>query len=511
MRFFSTLGFVAVIFLPACAQPALSTPPLEFPFQNENGNAIDESWTLGEVTGVTPEHYTVRLDRENSTTSRGSVRFHGNENGIYQALWKTIPLDVNRKTAFMLEYSWDQLLHEENVQSLVWVRIDLGNGMLGMLDNRAFAPTPTMSWQSSTIRAAIPLEADAVTIGVGMFGPGEASFDNLKVQMGVSENPTATSKEATVYVEEFLDIVSSQAMMRENIDWPQMRLDMAALSQGAQSTADTYPALNFCLAGLKDRHSQIMTPEFLKGLAERNRGGHSEDESNADASSTAGLVMPESDRLTGDIGYLWLPGILSFDAAGPQAYASTLARALEDLSDCKGFVIDLRQDGGGNMWPMLAGLGPLLGTEVVGKFQYPNGDAEEWWWRDGWSGQAEIPCTEVIPPHGSSFPSDIPIALLTSRRTGSSGEATLVSFLGRPNTRTFGQATAGLSTGNSSISLSDGALLLLTTSSYADRTGKVYGHEIAPDVEVPTYLANTEDQAMLKAQAWLAEMIGTEQ
>ena len=217
--------------------------------------------------------------------------------------------------------------------------------------------------------------------------------------------------------------------------------------------------------------------------------------------------MPASDRLANDIGYLWLPGILSFDDAGPQAYASTLARALEELSDCKGFVIDLRQDGGGNMWPMLAGLGPLLGAEVVGRFQYPNGDAEEWWWRDGWSGQADIPCTEVIPPHSSIFPNDIPVALLTSRRTGSSGEATLVAFLGRPNTRTFGQATAGLSTGNSSISLSDGALLLLTTSSYADRTGKVYGHEITPDVQVPALQANAEDQAMLRAQAWLADVL----
>lgn len=462
---------------------------------------MEESWTLGEVTGVTPEHYTVELNQGDKEVPTGSLRFHGNENGVYQALWKTIPLDSNRDSAFLLEYTWDQILHQANVQPLVWVRIDQGDGMLGMLDNRSHAPSASTGWHSSTIRAAIPIEADAVTVGVGMFGSGEVSFHNLKVQLGLDDETAATSEVASAYVAEFMDIVEGQAMMRDNIDWPQMKKDMTALSQGAQSSAETYPALNFCLSALHDRHSTLLTPEYLARLEDKNRGDGSEED------STSGLTMPASDRLANDIGYLWLPGILSFNNAGPQAYASTLARALEELSDCKGFVIDLRQNGGGNMWPMLAGLGPLIGTEVFGRFQYPSGEADEWWWRDGWSGQSDIPCTEVIPPHTASFPDDIPIALLTSRQTGSSGEATLVAFLGRPNTRTFGQATAGLSTGNASISLSDGALLLLTTSSYADRTGKVYGHEITPDVEVPALRANAEDQAMLQAQAWLAKVL----
>jgi C-terminal processing protease CtpA/Prc len=77
-----------------------------------------------------------------------------------------------------------------------------------------------------------------------------------------------------------------------------------------------------------------------------------------------------------------------------------------------------------------------------------------------------------------------PIAVLTSQHTSSSGEATLVSFLGMDRVRTFGLPTAGYSTANTTVELSDGALLVLTVAVMADRTGRRYGTSIVPDVLV---------------------------
>jgi carboxyl-terminal processing protease len=51
---------------------------------------------------------------------------------------------------------------------------------------------------------------------------------------------------------------------------------------------------------------------------------------------------------------------------------------------------------------------------------------------------------------------------LIDRRTASGAEAVLIAFRGRPRTRSFGKATAGVSTGNVCHRLADGSLLAIT-------------------------------------------------
>lgn len=506
MKLLSLLGLVGLLASTGCMQPVVvdsfaDSGRMVMPFHNEYATGLDVAWTHGEVTGVTPEHYSVRLDRKNATTEGGSVRFEGTEQGVYHTIWDSLLLEEDREAAYLMEITFDQHLCDDTVVPLVWARLEQDGRMLSMVDTRAQERTTPGTWEGVVFQVAVPVHADSVTVGVGMMGSGVAQFDNFKVRLQPPLDMEPASQEAKTYLEEFLAVVEADAMRKDNVDWVQMHKDMASLTRGAVTTADTYPALHFCLDALGDRHSRLLTPAYLTSLD--SSGGSAAP--GKEGSAGPGITLPKGERLEGDLGYLWLPGILSFDDAGLQAYASSNARALEELQDCRGFVIDLRQDGGGNMWPMLAGLGPLLGAEVVGSFRYPDGTQDDWWWRDGQSGQADIPCTRVDPPHASTFPDDIPLAILPSRGTGSSGEATLVAFLGRPNVRTFGQATAGLSTGNSTIDLTDGAILLLTTSVYADRTGKLYGQAIEPDVPVPTWQGEGEDEALVQAQAWLRQ------
>ncbi|WIX78400.1 S41 family peptidase [Amycolatopsis carbonis] len=97
--------------------------------------------------------------------------------------------------------------------------------------------------------------------------------------------------------------------------------------------------------------------------------------------------------------------------------------------------------------------------------------------------------------------------MLTSARTGSSGEATLIAFRGLARARTFGQATAGLATGNEVYHLSDGAELLITTVREVDRTGRVYGNTpIEPDHPLPA--TATTDEVIAAASAWLHTQSG---
>jgi len=94
------------------------------------------------------------------------------------------------------------------------------------------------------------------------------------------------------------------------------------------------------------------------------------------------------------------------------------------------------------------------------------------------------------------------VAVLTGRMTFSSGEAIAVAFRGRPDTRSFGLETGGLTTSNDEFLLSDGAWLLLTVSRFADRTGKVYSGPIVPD-EVVNPPETWPDPVLEAATAWL--------
>lgn len=149
------------------------------------------------------------------------------------------------------------------------------------------------------------------------------------------------------------------------------------------------------------------------------------------------------------------------------------------------------------MWPMVTVLAPLIGDGLWGTFIDGHDQVLERWGKSGGRvyGDADIPVDTTVQT-GTS-----PIAVLVDSATASSGEATLVSLIGRPATRSFGRPTAGLASGNDVFRLSDGAMLGITTTRDSDRTGRRYGNApISPDV--------VTDAAESDAAAWLRQQPG---
>jgi carboxyl-terminal processing protease len=99
-----------------------------------------------------------------------------------------------------------------------------------------------------------------------------------------------------------------------------------------------------------------------------------------------------------------------------------------------------------------------------------------------------------------------PVAVLTSRLTGSSGEGVVMAFRGRPDSRSFGEPTAGVPTGNAAYPLSDRAELHLTEGIGVDRTGATYQAPIQPDRPVATdwtRYGTPADPVVQAATRWL--------
>src|SRR5690606_8339193 len=145
-----------------------------------------------------------------------------------------------------------------------------------------------------------------------------------------------------------------------------------------------------------------------------------------------------------------------------------------------GWIVDVRGNTGGNMWPMIAGVGPLLGQGLVGHFIDPEGAQQAWSYEGGEARLDGVPIARAPSPYELAGP--LPrIAVLTDTRVASSGEAVVIAFRGRENARSFGSPTCGLSTANRRFALSHGASINLTVSTMADRIKREYGDAVQPD------------------------------
>ncbi|WP_406425321.1 S41 family peptidase [Streptomyces sp. NBC_00842] len=297
---------------------------------------------------------------------------------------------------------------------------------------------------------------------------------------------------ARTYLSKALSIMEEHSLLRRQVDWAAVRSKAFTQAHGARKPADTYGAIGSALQTIGDGHSAFWEP----WQAKENLG-----------SSAVFLDGLRGRSLKNGIGYISLPGLQgsqkTYDKYVRQG-RDAVAKA--DRTASCGWVVDLRSNTGGNMWPMLAVVGPILGDGQVGMFVDADGKKSVWsikhgapyvdgkskGWGDG-------------QPVARSMP---PVAVLTGEQTASAGEAVVVAFRGRPDTRFFGERTNGVPTANKAYRLPDGAMLILTEGKNADRTGRTYDAAIPPDEEIvkdPRPVARNRDEVLEAAQSWLLQ------
>lgn len=142
--------------------------------------------------------------------------------------------------------------------------------------------------------------------------------------------------------------------------------------------------------------------------------------------------------------------------------------------------MDLRSNTGGDVWPMLGSIQPVLGSGVLRSFVSPLDPASVVRVTPTVFTQDREVVFRIPVALGQGASTD-PVVILTGSITGSSGEFAAIAFRGRPCTSTMGSPTFGVPTGNTVFPLRDGAQLSLATAFDADRSGHVYADApIAP-------------------------------
>jgi len=316
---------------------------------------------------------------------------------------------------------------------------------------------------------------------------------------------------ARAYLTEVLDLLENRSLNKHRVDWPDVRRRALAELGQAQTTADTYPAIALALRALGDEHTFFVRPEEATAFTEDPLVG--------DPTAPLGpeqAHVPSGQLVDGDIGHLTLPGNVG-SLAGYARTGGDTVRRLDRSRPC-GWVVDLRGNTGGAVYPMLDAVAPLLGDGLLGAFVDADGHQRNWLLDRGRitiGGDVvprDLPGDPAIHDYTTHNDyvlsrSNPPVAVLTDAQTASAGEATLIAFRGRAQTRSFGDHTAGFATGNVTHPLSDGAVLVLTESADLDRTGHRYDNTpIPPDQQVAR--VDGRDAVLEAATAWLREQPG---
>ena len=162
--------------------------------------------------------------------------------------------------------------------------------------------------------------------------------------------------------------------------------------------------------------------------------------------------------------------------------------------DIKGILLDLRENFGGEFRTMLISVLPLLPEGVAMSNINPKGEESSEFIVESLKKGISLEGKTYYVDHEKII--DVPIAILTSNFTASSGEAVLMSLMGLDNVKSFGQETAGFNSYNTVYQYGGKYILLLTTHMMQARDGSIFYEEpIQPDV--------VTDQPMEEALKWL--------
>jgi carboxyl-terminal processing protease len=301
------------------------------------------------------------------------------------------------------------------------------------------------------------------------------------------------------YLADALRVIQRKALDSASVDWDAVHAEARETAAQAQSYAGTHRLLNRVLKQAGGKHSHMALSYRLPGAVERAATAGAWTTSAAGSGSPP---LPEGMLIEG-AAYLSLPR-LSRRSGGPllaRRYVSAGSRLVGRLAVPKphGWIVDLRQNTGGNMWPMIAAVAGLLECGVLGHFLLPGGQRQAWCLNRWYVSLGGKPIARV---HGlPRCRGEAPLAVLISARTASAGEAALVALQAQSPARTFGTATAGMTTGNITHVLPDGTRLMISTCHYADSAGHLISGPIQPDEP-----ANPDDDrnALTQALAWIA-------
>lgn len=321
--------------------------------------------------------------------------------------------------------------------------------------------------------------------------PGIAVCLSTALLAGSVAGCSGSGEDVSAYVEHALTLMD-EGLHADSGEWAAAREAAVEGTSAAATVAETYADLSDAV------HVAGGDDGFLWPAEDA--------EARRVTSVDTSAALPAATYLEGGVVLLTVPGLGDFGLAASaeesREYADLLAQVVADAepsAQC-GWLVDVRDTGESDPWPLLAGLSPLLGPGRVLGLKGARGDSEV-----GIEGSAVVVDgrTQAEASTGVPAQTDKRIGVLQGKDSGPGGEVVVTAFRGQPGTRTFGRATAGTSVLSRTHELSDGALLRVPVARLADRQDGVLAGAIPADEVVQGGPANPE--AVEAGRSWVAE------
>ncbi|RPG38677.1 MAG: hypothetical protein CBB72_000700 [Muricauda sp. TMED12] len=327
----------------------------------------------------------------------------------------------------------------------------------------------------------------------------------LVITVAKAQDQRKPNDSIKVLVDSTFTLFEEHSLYSSQMDWIKRKKAFYRQAKAAHTFSEVFPMFQTIFDELQDHHSFFW---FNNQKYASNYGQL--DESNIRKPLMEAMEKGEAIhtvKLLGDIGYIRISQDNTSDDFGDMQKA---AQQIQDMiceihrPDIKGWILDLRLNSGGNMYPMLSGISSFLedGTFAI---TIDRKNHRKSWSLSGkaiYEGEKKITELQLqcLPEM-----TDKKIAVLTSQVTGSSGEITALALRNRDNTIFIGEKTAGFMTSNELFRLPFNTFLLLTYAEIADNNGIVYKY-IEPDIEIiegDNFNELTKDKKIQTAINWI--------
>ncbi|MBK0381697.1 hypothetical protein I5M32_01875 [Pedobacter sp. SD-b] len=444
-------------------------------------------------------HFHFSIDSSQKHIGNQSLKINGRETQSSDYIPFSQPVLISLNHLQTIKIS--SYVKTENLKgnAALWCQVwDKNNKMIGFQNSEMqnLFINGNTDWQKYSLTITADSSVKKLVLGGYVSGDGTAWFDDLQIVYANKKDST-TSAEVKKFITDFNDIIKKNSIYSDSLNWESINKNIQDLYAGLKTIDEAKVLTSYMIDQLRkagDNHSFLQTKTVAENYTKDN--------------STP--LKPKAKLLENGIGYIYVPGFTSTNDSVSKLFTDTiqnLIRKIDIQNKIRGWIVDLRENQGGNMYPMIAGLGPLIGNGTLGYFIKNDQGlsiSNRWYYEDGIAGTGKnLNLTKKNDPYLIKNPMQ-KIAVLIGAKTSSSGEMTAISFIGKKNVKLFGQHSGGYTTGNVSFRLSDGSALVLACSLVADRNKKQYLKGIDPDVLVAD-LKKVNDDVLGAAKRWINE------
>jgi C-terminal processing protease CtpA/Prc len=297
----------------------------------------------------------------------------------------------------------------------------------------------------------------------------------------------AQNESLTELSKRFLDTVQTNAYLAKNVNWDSIRPIVLEKASKIEDPNKLLPVFNDVISGLNDLHSSVIFNKYVDGQPSEK--------------SMIEKLMKMSDKDLGfkpkhfdhrmidnKYAYINIPAVMSEHGN----YIDTMRNQISflDSKKPKAWIIDLTENHGGSYLPMIWNLYNLIDKNHNFSMHHANGNEklQEVVFNNDTEDETMRLFFDVFDLKNKKpykiKNNKVPIIVLTSNLTASSGEIMTAFFLGQKNVRVIGQRTMGMTTGNDAIKLNNSFVINLAIATFKDRKGKIYeiGESISPDI-----------------------------